>query len=96
MAWATVLIALVVVLIVNLLSAKAFGEFEFWASVLKVGAIIVFLAVGLVVVVLALDVGGHRAGIPNLWSNPGGFWPTSGAFGWAGGAGGHAGGAFGR
>ena len=29
--WATVLIALAVVLAVNLLSAKAFGEFEFWA-----------------------------------------------------------------
>lgn len=82
--WATVLIALAVVLVVNLLSAKAFGEFEFWASVLKVTAIVVFLAVGLVVVVMSLDVGGHRAGIQNLWSNPGGFWPTDGAFGWAG------------
>ena len=82
--WATVLIALAVVLVVNLLSAKAFGEFEFWASVLKVTAIIVFLVVGLVVVVLSLDVGGHRAGIQNLWSNPGGFWPTGDGFAWYG------------
>ena len=48
--WATVLIALAVVLVINLLSARAFGEFEFWASILKVGAIVVFLVVGLVVV----------------------------------------------
>ncbi|MBS1672368.1 MAG: amino acid permease [Actinobacteria bacterium] len=82
--WATVLIALAVVLVVNLLSAKAFGEFEFWASVLKVSAIIVFLVVGLVVVVLSLDVGGHRAGVQNLWSNPGGFWPTGDGFAWYG------------
>ena len=41
--WATVLIALAVVLIINLLSARAFGEFEFWASILKVGAIVAFL-----------------------------------------------------
>ena len=41
--WATVLIALAVVLTINLLSARAFGEFEFWASVLKVGAIVAFL-----------------------------------------------------
>nr|MBS1899484.1 amino acid permease [Actinomycetota bacterium] len=82
--WATVLIALAVVLVVNLLSAKAFGEFEFWASVLKVTAIIVFLVVGLVVVVLSLDVGGHRAGVQNLWSNPGGFWPTGDGFAWYG------------
>ncbi|MBO9705517.1 MAG: amino acid permease, partial [Arthrobacter sp.] len=31
--------ALVLLVAVNLLSVKAFGEFEFWASVLKVGAI---------------------------------------------------------
>jgi L-asparagine permease len=31
-----VLVALVVVLTVNLLSAAAFGEFEFWAALLKV------------------------------------------------------------
>jgi len=82
--WATVLIALAVVLVVNLLSAKAFGEFEFWASVLKVSAIIVFLVVGIVVVAFSFDVGGHRAGIQNLWSNPGGFWPTGDGFAWYG------------
>ena len=74
--WATVLIALAVVLIINLLSARAFGEFEFWAAIAKVGAIVMFLAVGIVVVVGRLHIGDHRAGFQNLWSNPGGFWPT--------------------
>ncbi len=87
-SWLTVLIALGVVLTVNLLSARAFGEFEFWASVLKVGAIVVFLVVGIVMVVGSITIGtgadAHRAGISNLWSNPGGFWPTSGAFHWYG------------
>ena len=83
-AWASVLIALAVVLIINLLSARAFGEFEFWASILKVGAIVIFLVVGLVVVVGRLHVGDHRAGFNNLYSNPGGFWPASGAFVWYG------------
>ena len=82
--WATVLIALVVVLIINLLSARAFGEFEFWASVAKVGAILIFIAVGLVVVIGRLDIGGHKAGFQNLWSNPGGFWPASGDYNWYG------------
>lgn len=82
--WATVLIALAVVLVINLLSARAFGEFEFWAAVAKVGAIIVFLIVGLVVVVAGMDVGGHQAGFHNLWSNPGGFWPSSGDYNWYG------------
>ena len=78
------LIALGVVLVVNLLSAKAFGEFEFWASVLKVGAIVLFLVVGLVVVIGQFDIAGHRAGFQNLWSNPGGFWPTTDGFYWYG------------
>ncbi|MBN9099221.1 MAG: amino acid permease [Pseudonocardia sp.] len=83
-SWATVLIALAVVLVVNLLSAKAFGEFEFWASVLKVGAIVVFLVIGLVVVIGQFDIGGHQAGVQNLYENPGGFWPASGDFAWYG------------
>lgn len=83
-SWASVLIALAVVLVVNLLSARAFGEFEFWASVLKVGAIVLFLVVGLVVVIGSFDIGGHKAGFQNLWSNPGGFWPASGDFAWYG------------
>ena len=82
--WATVLIALAVVLVINLLSARAFGEFEFWAAVAKVGAIIIFLIVGIVVVGLRLDIGGHKAGFSNMWSNPGGFWPASGDFAWYG------------
>jgi len=82
--WATVLIALAVVLIINLLSARAFGEFEFWASVLKVGAIVAFLIVGTVLVLGKMDVGGHEAGFQNLYSNPGGFWPTESPYMWYG------------
>src|SRR5690349_11584442 len=82
--WATVLIALAVVLVINLLSARAFGEFEFWAAIAKVGAIVVFLAVGLVVVIGQFDIGGHAAGFQNLWANPGGFWPASDGFFWYG------------
>lgn len=82
--WITVLVGLVVVLAVNLMSAKAFGEFEFWAAILKVGAIGVFLVVGTVVVVGGFQIGGHKAGFQNLWSNPGGFWPTEAPYNWYG------------
>jgi L-asparagine permease len=82
--WLTVLLALAVVLVINLLSARAFGEFEFWASVAKVGAIVIFLVVGLVVVIGGFSIGGHKAGFSNLWSNPGGFWPSAGDFNWYG------------
>jgi L-asparagine permease len=82
--WATVLIALAVVLAINLMSARAFGEFEFWAAILKVGAIVIFLAVGLVVVIGGFSIGTHKAGFQNLWNNPGGFWPASGDYTWYG------------
>src|SRR4051795_8753328 len=82
--WATVLIALAVVLVINLLSARAFGEFEFYAALLKVTAIVIFLIVGLVIVIGGFSIGGHEAGFPNLWSNPGGFWPSSGDYVWYG------------
>jgi L-asparagine permease len=82
--WQTVLIALAVVLVVNLLSAAAFGEFEFWAALLKVTTIMIFLVVGLVVVFGRFHIGSHRAGFENLWNNPGGFWPSGGAFYWYG------------
>jgi L-asparagine permease len=82
--WATVLIALAVVLVINLLSARAFGEFEFWAAIAKVGAIVMFLVVGLIIVVGGFSIGGHEAGFHNLWSNPGGFWPASGDYSWYG------------
>jgi L-asparagine permease len=82
--WATVLIALAVVLVINLLSARAFGEFEFWAAIAKVGAIVIFLVVGTVVVVGGFSIGGHEAGFHNLWSNPGGFWPHTGDYNWYG------------
>jgi L-asparagine permease len=81
---ATVLIALAVVLVINLLSARAFGEFEFAAAIAKVGAIVVFLVVGFIVVVGRFDIGGHQAGFDNLWSNPGGFWPTMDPYHWYG------------
>ncbi|MDT7677578.1 MAG: L-asparagine permease [Pseudonocardiales bacterium] len=82
--WATVLIALAVVLAITLRSARAFGEFEFWAAILKVGAIVIFLAVGLVVVIGGFSIGTHKAGFQNLWNNPGGFWPASGDYTWYG------------
>jgi L-asparagine permease len=82
--WATVLIALAVVMVINLLSARAFGEFEFYAALLKVGAIVIFLVVGLVIVIGGFSIGGHEAGFHNLYSNPGGFWPSSGDYNWYG------------
>lgn len=44
--WVIALIALVIVLSLNLVSVKLFGEMEFWFALIKVAALVVFLIVG--------------------------------------------------
>ncbi|CAM3463979.1 amino acid permease [Kibdelosporangium persicum] len=73
--WVTAMLALAVLLAVNLLSVRLFGELEFWFSVIKVLAIVVFLVVGLGLVVTAADIGGTPAGPGNLTGH-GGFFPA--------------------
>ncbi|MGE2817821.1 amino acid permease [Mycobacterium heidelbergense] len=73
--WALALIALVLVLSMNLISVKAFGELEFWASLVKVLALVTFLVVGTVIVVGRYKVDGHDTGT-GLWDSHGGLLPT--------------------
>ncbi|BBY06803.1 amino acid permease [Mycobacterium noviomagense] len=73
--WAFALIALVTVVSVNLISVKAFGEFEFWAAAIKVLALVTFLVVGSVFLAGRIDVDGQRTGF-GLWKSHGGFLPT--------------------
>ncbi|OXM54003.1 L-asparagine permease [Amycolatopsis thailandensis] len=73
--WVTALIALGVLLGVNMLSVRLFGELEFWFSVIKVLAIVVFLAVGAGLVLSAAQVGDTTAGVHNLTGH-GGFFPS--------------------
>jgi L-asparagine transporter-like permease len=73
--WTLALIALVVVLSMNLISVKLFGELEFWASLVKVLALVTFLVVGSVFLVGRFKVDGHDTGT-GLWDTHGGLLPT--------------------
>ncbi|MGP9694400.1 amino acid permease [Brachybacterium sp. AOP25-B2-12] len=57
--WVIALVALVVVLSLNLVSVKLFGEMEFWFALIKVTALVVFLIVGTCFIVFqgSTDVG---------------------------------------
>src|SRR6201987_4130692 len=72
------LIALVVVLSMNLISVKAFGELEFWASLIKVLALVTFLGVGWVFLGGPFKVDGHHTG-PSLWDSHSGLLPCRSA-----------------
>jgi L-asparagine transporter-like permease len=50
--WAIGLVLVVATTISNLLSVRAYGELEFWFAVIKVSAIIAFIAIGAVFIVL--------------------------------------------
>ncbi|MFF0747028.1 amino acid permease [Streptomyces sp. NPDC004111] len=76
--WGWVLIFMVVFTAANLSAVKNFGEFEFWFAALKVGAIVLFLVLGLLAV-FGLLPDTEPVGTVNL-TGQGGFLPH----GWSG------------
>jgi L-asparagine permease len=72
--WVSALAALGLLLGVNLVSVRLFGELEFWFAALKVLAIVTFLITGIYLVVTVAAVGSTHASVSNLTSH-GGFFP---------------------
>ena len=75
--WAAALAALtmLVLLGLNLLTVKLFGEMEFWFAMIKIVAIVALIATAIIIVIVGFkSPAGHTASISNLWSH-GGFFP---------------------
>ena len=73
--WLIALIALAIVLAMNLVSVKLFGEFEFWAALVKVVALITFLVAGTIFLAGRYSVEGNPTGF-SVISNSGGLFPV--------------------
>ncbi|WP_051558900.1 amino acid permease [Allorhizobium undicola] len=73
--WMFALGALVIVLSMNMLSVKVFGELEFWFSLIKVAALVSFLGIGIYFVIFGTPIEGHTVGFSLISSN-GGFFPN--------------------
>ncbi len=72
--WIPALAAVVLLVGVNLASVRLFGEVEFWFALIKVIAILAFIASGVSIVVFGIgDL--PRVAVSNLWSH-GGFFPN--------------------
>jgi L-asparagine permease len=69
--WTIALIALVIVLTVNMISVKVFGEMEFWAALIKVVALVTFLVVGIVFLAGRFRVEGQNTGFSVIADNGG-------------------------
>ncbi|WSJ91497.1 amino acid permease [Streptomyces sp. NBC_01304] len=72
--WALALVALTIVLGINLISVKTFGEMEFWFAIVKVVAIVSFLLIGIWVLASGREVGGEVPGL-HMLTEHGGIFP---------------------
>ncbi|GAC67452.1 amino acid permease [Gordonia soli] len=75
--WLIALIALGIVLTMNVISVKLFGEMEFWASIIKVAALVTFLVVGIVFLAGRFEIDGQSTGLSVITDN-GGLIPEGG------------------
>lgn len=74
--WISATSVIFLLLTLNIVSVKAFGELEFWLAIIKVIAIICLIVLGLYLCVTGfVSPSGVKAHISNLWSY-GGFFPN--------------------
>lgn len=73
--WVIALIALIIVLTMNMISVKLFGEMEFWAALIKVVALVAFLIFGIVFLAGRFTVDGSTTGLSVIADN-GGLFPN--------------------
>jgi len=73
--WVSALVFLISITLVNLINVKAFGEFEFWFSLIKVVAIVAMILFGFFIIFLGFGNNGHPIGLSNLWAH-GGYLPN--------------------
>ncbi len=71
--WAFALAALAFVGGINMVAVKWFGEIEFWFSLIKVSALVIFLVVGTAILVLGRHVGAVTPGAHLIFSHGGVF-----------------------
>lgn len=71
--WLSTLLCIVIITAVNLVHVKAYGEVEFWASFIKIAAIVSMILFGFYLIFAHM--GPFPQNFSNLWNN-GGFFPN--------------------
>ena len=77
--WVPAICCLIILLVLNLLTVKLFGELEFWFALIKIVTIIAFIALGVFLLVIGFETDSGKAAVSNIWSH-GGLFPN-GAYG---------------
>lgn len=73
--WLIALVALALVFAMNMVSVALFGEFEFWAALVKVVALLAFLVAGTIFLAGRYQIDGHSTGF-SVISHNGGLFPV--------------------
>mgnify|MGYP002732621451 CR=1 FL=1 len=73
--WIPAFACLVILVGLNLLSVKLFGELEFWFAIIKVITILALIAVGIVLLVIGFKTNTGTVSLSNIWSH-GGMFPN--------------------
>ncbi|UOB19898.1 amino acid permease [Macrococcus armenti] len=71
--WASSFICIIILMGLNLLTAKLFGELEFWFAIIKVITIVALILVGIVLIIIGFETKFGHASISNIWSHNGIF-----------------------
>ena len=72
--WLPAFVSIAVLVAANLISVRWFGETEFWFALIKITAILAFVASGVAILVFGIGDLGEEATVANLWDH-GGFFP---------------------
>lgn len=73
--WIPALICVIILLGLNLLTVKLFGELEFWFALIKVITILALIIIGVILLVMGFKTDAGSVTVQNLWSH-GGLFPN--------------------
>ncbi|WP_026566828.1 amino acid permease [Bacillus sp. UNC41MFS5] len=73
--WIPALVCLILLLGLNLLTVKLFGELEFWFAIIKVITILALIVIGVILLVIGFQTDSGTVTVKNLWGH-GGLFPN--------------------
>lgn len=73
--WIPALVCLIILLGLNLLTVKLFGELEFWFALIKVITILALIIIGIILLIIGFQTESRVVSVKNLWEY-GGLFPN--------------------
>lgn len=73
--WVPAIICLIILLGLNLLTVKNFGELEFWFALIKVITILALIGIGVILLIIGFKTDAGSVTVRNLWEH-GGIFPN--------------------